>query len=67
MDFITDLPPFKGHIRIAYNVILVITDRLIKYAIYTLIIKIVKVDKLADIIVKCIIPFIGVPQSIVSD
>ena len=61
MDFVTNLPPSKGHIRIAYNVILVIIDHLTKYAIYTLIIKIVKADKLIDIIVKRIIPFIGVP------
>jgi hypothetical protein len=55
------LPPSKGYIRIAYNIILVIMDYLIKYAIYTLIIKIVKADKLIDIIVKHIIPFIGIP------
>jgi len=60
IDFITNLPPFKGCIRIVYNVILVIMDYLIKYIIYTLIIKIVKADKLVDIIVKRIIPFIGV-------
>ena len=61
IDFITDLPPSKGRIRIAYNAILVIIDHLIKYAMYTLTIKTVKADKLADIIVKRIIPFIGVP------
>ena len=54
------MPPSKGYIRIAYNTILVIIDYLIKYVIYTLIIKVVKVDKLIDIIVKRIIPFIGV-------
>ena len=60
INFVTNLLPSKGYIRIIYNVILVITDYLIKYIIYTLIIKIVKADKLVDIIVKRIIPFIGV-------
>ena len=60
IDFITNLPSSKGYIRIVYNTILVITDYLIKYIMYTLIIKAVKVDKLIDIIVKHIIPFIGI-------
>jgi hypothetical protein len=47
--------------RIAYDVILVITDHLMKYAIYTLMMKVAKADKLVDIMVKRIIPFIGVP------
>ena len=67
MDFVTDLPPSKGRMRIAYDAILVITDRLTKYAMYTPTMKTAKADELADIMVERIIPFAGVPQSIVSD
>jgi hypothetical protein len=61
IDFVTDLPPSKGCMRIVYDAILVITDCLMKYAMYTLTMKIAKADELADIMVKRIIPFAGVP------
>jgi transposase InsO family protein len=66
MDFITDLPPSRGRQGV-YDAILVITDRFTKMVLYTPTTKKVTAEELADIMLERVIPFAGVPRSIVSD
>ena len=66
MDFITGLPPSKHGGRV-YNAILVVVDAFIKYALYLPYWKDIDADQLSELMIKQVIPIIGILKNLVSD
>lgn len=62
MDFIEGLPPFNGH-----TVIMVIVDRLTKYAHFATLKHLFTAAILAKVFVANVVPLHGIPTSIISD
>ncbi|KAM4062531.1 reverse transcriptase (RNA-dependent DNA polymerase) [Hirsutella rhossiliensis] len=66
MDFITDLPPVRCEKKI-YSGILVVVDRLTRYARYIPVSSRISSDGLADVFLREIFKHYGMPDGIVSD
>ncbi|XP_044723696.1 integrase core domain-containing protein [Hirsutella rhossiliensis] len=66
MDFITDLPPVRCEKKI-YSSILVVVDRLTRYARYIPVSSRISSDGLADVFLREIFKHYGMPDGIVSD
>ena len=66
MDFITRLPPSKHGGRV-YDAILVIIDAFTKYALYLPCQKDINADQLSELIIKQVIPIIGILKNLISD
>lgn len=66
MDFITGLPPSK-HQGQTYNAILVVVDTFIKYTLYLPCQRDINADQLSELMIKQVIPIIGIPKNLVSD
>jgi len=62
MDFITGFPNIDG-----YDAILVAVDRLTKFAVFIPTTKTVTAAGVADLVVKRLVAFFGLPRSIVTD
>ena len=62
MDFITGLPKFHG-----YDVILVVVDRLSKYAYFILLKHPFSTKGVAETFVKEVVKLHGIPKAVVSD
>ncbi len=67
MDFVTELPKSKDWLRVEYNSILVIVDRLTKMVHYEPVLTTMDVDQLAEILIKAVIKYHGLPDSIVTN
>ncbi|KJZ69109.1 hypothetical protein HIM_11499 [Hirsutella minnesotensis 3608] len=66
MDFITDLPPVRCEKKI-YSSILVVVDRLTRYARYIPVSSRISSDGLAEVFLREIFKHYGMPDGIVSD
>ena len=66
MDFITGLPPSKHRGRI-HNAILMVVDAFTKYALYLPCQKDINADQLSELIIKQVIPIIGILKNLISD
>ncbi|KJZ70324.1 hypothetical protein HIM_10292 [Hirsutella minnesotensis 3608] len=66
MDFITDLPPVRCEKKI-YSSILVVVDRLTRYARYIPVSSRISTDGLAEVFLREIFKHYGMPNGIVSD
>ncbi|KJZ73068.1 hypothetical protein HIM_07452 [Hirsutella minnesotensis 3608] len=66
MDFITDLPPVRCEKKI-YSSILVVVDRLTRYARYIPVSSRISSDGLAEVFLRDIFKHYGMPDGIVSD
>lgn len=67
MDFITDLPLSKAWNNMTYDTILVVVDRLTKYAYFIPFIKTGTAPQLAKLVTEKIFANHGTPQDIISD
>ena len=68
MDFITSLPLSIRLINTkAYDLILVVVDRYLKYALYIPTTKKVDAHELATLFIRHVIPEFGIPKGIVLD
>jgi len=68
LDFITDLPPLIEPLTQAtYNLILVIVDRLTKYAYYLPYLKAANAEDLAYTFLRIVLANHGLPEELVSD
>lgn len=68
MNFITKLPEFKDSLTgVKYDMILVITDRLIKYACFLPVRETITAEDLAGIFLREVFAKWGMPAEIVSD
>jgi hypothetical protein len=68
LDFIVKLPPLKEvFIGVTYNSILIITDRLIKYAYFISYKKDLTVEELVYTFNKNIITNYGIPEEIINN
>ena len=67
MDFVTDLPPSKGHSGAVYDSIWVVVDRLTKMTHYVPTRKTIDAPTLAGLFIQEVVRLHGLPDSIVSD
>ena len=68
LNFITNLPELEEPLtKVKYNLILIIVDRLIKYAYFLLYWKTVNTDNLVYTFLQIIMGSYGLPDEIVSD
>ena len=67
-DFIIKLPPFKDSTtRVVYNSVLIIIDRLIKYAYLISYLEIATAKNFAHIFIRNIVVNYRMPEKIISD
>ena len=68
MDFITKLPPsIEGHSGVTYDTILVIVDKLTKYAHFVLCKGTLTAEQLRFLVLDRLIRYYGIPRKLISD
>ena len=67
MDFVTGLPKSKDWCGVKYNSILVIIDQLTKIVHYELVFITLDAEELAEVLIKAIFKYHGLPDSIITD
>jgi transposase InsO family protein len=67
MDFVGPLPPSKGPDGVEFENIMVVIDRLTKYAIFTPLPRSYDTRYLAEVFIRDVITKYGVPERIISD
>ena len=67
MDFLGPLPKSTNEDRVAYENIMVVVDRLIKYAEFILLLRKLSTPYLAKVFIKHVITRYGIPERIISD
>ena len=68
MDFITKLPPsIEGHSGVIYDTILIIIDKLTKYAHFILYKSTLTAEQLGFLVLDRLIKYYGIPRKLILD